>query len=220
MVAFVIVLTLVMLLAGVFGGLINYFLLNQSNRDTTKMARCVVVGVGAAFLVPVVLDLVGSEMVTQSQDDAGKLLIYIGLCLIAAIASRVVVTNDVDRTLQASEAAKQEAESIAADVRQLRELLLPMVETETEMAALSEEDQALVDGLDVASTQTLKVLGTGRYIFRTQDSLLSEVEMDEQSLQKSLQVLTQKGLAGKVTTEWGLRWFLNERGRRMAENVI
>lgn len=220
MVAFVIVLTLVMLLAGVFGGLINYFLLNQSNRDTTKMARCVVVGVGAAFLVPVVLDLVGSEMVTQSQDDAGKLLIYIGLCLIAAIASRVVVTNDVDRTLQASEAAKQDAEAIAADVRQLRELLLPMVETETEMAALSEEDQVLVDGLDVASTQTLKVLGTGRHIFRTQESLLSDVEMDEQSLHKSLQVLMQKGLAGKVTTEWGLRWFLNERGRRMAENVI
>ncbi len=85
MVGFVLVLTFVMLVAGVFGGLVNFYLLNQNNRDTTAMLRSVVVGVGAAFLVPVVLDLVGSSIVTQSQNDPGQLLIYTGLCLIAAI---------------------------------------------------------------------------------------------------------------------------------------
>ncbi|WP_114416302.1 YEATS-associated helix-containing protein [Marinospirillum perlucidum] len=217
MVGFVIVLTLVMLIAGIFGGLINYYLLNQDNKDTTGMLRSVVVGVGAAFLVPVVLDLIGSSIITESQADPGQLLIYTGLCLIAAIASRVVVTNDSDRTRKAAEAAKQEVEKLQAQVRHLQVSLQPLIETETEMEGTREEEQEVMDSLDVAATQVLKALGTGRYIFRTQESLLSELDMPEQDVMKSLQILAGKGLAGKVNSEWGLRWHLSERGRRLAE---
>lgn len=220
MVGFVIILTLVMLIAGVFGGLINFYLLNQNNKDITSMLRCVVVGVGAAFLVPVVLDLIGSEIITQSQDDPGQLLIYTGLCLIAAIASRLVVTNSQDRTRMAAESAKSEVEDMQMQLRQLQLSLQPLLETETEMARLPEDEHTNLDDLDVASTQVLKALGTGRYIFRTQESLLKELDLPEQDVIKSLQVLINKGLAGKVSSHWGLRWHLSEHGRRLAEASI
>ncbi len=220
MVAFVIILTLVMLIAGVFGGLINFYLLNQNNKDTTNMLRCVVVGVGAAFLVPVVLDLIGSSMITQSQSDPGQLLIYTGLCLIAAVASRVVVTSSQDRTRMAAEAAKQDVEALRVQIRQLQLSLQPLIETETEMEGTREEETEVMDSLDVAATQVLKALGTGRYIFRTQESLLGELDMPEQDVMKSLQILMGKGLAGKVNSEWGLRWHLSERGRRLAEASV
>ncbi len=221
MVGFVLILTFVMLIAGVFGGLINFYLLNQDNKDTTSMLRCVVVGIGAAFLVPVVLDLVGSGIVTQSQSDPGQLLIYTGLCLIAAIASRVVVSNTVDRTLQAANAAKDEVSELQVQVRQLQLALQPLLETETEMErAATEDEQFVLDDLDVAATQVLKALGTGRYIFRTQESLLKELELAEQDVMKSLNILQGKGLAGKVNSSWGLRWHLSEKGRRLAEASI
>jgi len=220
MVGFVLVLTFVMLVAGVFGGLVNFYLLNQNNRDTTAMLRSVVVGVGAAFLVPVVLDLVGSSIVSQSQNDPGQLLIYTGLCLIAAIASRVVVTNKLDRTLQAADSAKSDVEDLRVQVKQLQQLILPLIETETEMDLVREEEQELLDSLDVASTQVLKALGTGRYIFRTQDSLLKELDLDDNDIIKSLNVLMTKGLASKVSSNWGLRWHLTERGRHLAEASV
>ncbi|SFX05404.1 YEATS-associated helix-containing protein [Marinospirillum alkaliphilum] len=220
MVGFVIILTLVMLIAGVFGGLINFYLLNQNNRDTTGMLRCVVVGVGAAFLVPVALDLVGSGMVTQSQNDPGQLLIYTGLCLIAAIASRVVVTNKLDRTLLAADSAKAEVDDLRVQVKQLHQTLLPLIETETEMENTKAEDQEVLDDLDVAATQVLKALGTGRYIFRTQESLLQELDMADNDVLKSLNILVTRGLAGKVNSSWGLRWHLSERGRRLAEASV
>lgn len=220
MVGFVIVLTFVMLVAGVFGGLVNFYLLNQNNRDTTGMVRCVVVGIGAAFLVPVLLDLVGSSIVAQSQNDPGQLLIYTGLCLIAAIASRVVVTNKLDRTLQAADTAKLEVEELRMQVKQLQITLLPLIETETEMEVAREEETETLDSLDVAATQVLKALGTGRYIFRTQDSLLQDLELADSDVIKSLSVLMAKGLTGKVNSSWGLRWHLTERGRRLAESSI
>lgn len=220
MVGFVIILTLVMLIAGVFGGLINFYLLNQNNKDTTAMLRCVVVGVGAAFLVPVALDLVGSSIVSQSQNDPGQLLIYTGLCLIAAIASRMVVTNKLDRTLQAADAAKDEVESLRIYVKQLQLSLQPLIETETEMEDSRAEDQDALDNLDVSATQVLKALGTGRHIFRTQDSLLQELDMADNDVLKSLNILVTKGLAGKVNSSWGLRWHLTERGRRLAEASV
>lgn len=217
MVGFVLILTFVMLVAGVFGGLVNFYLLNQNNRDTTGMLRSVVVGVGAAFLVPVVLDLVGSSIVTQSQNDPGQLLIYTGLCLIAAIGSRVVVTNKLDRTLLSADAAKSEVDDLRVQVRQLQQSILPLIETETEMEHAHEEEQELLDSLDVAATQVLKALGTGRYIFRTQESLLQELDLADNDILKSLNVLVTKGLAGKNNSSWGLRWHLTERGRRLVE---
>lgn len=220
MVGFVIILTLVMLIAGVFGGLINFYLLNQNNKDTTAMLRCVVVGVGAAFLVPVALDLVGSSIVSQSQNDPGQLLIYTGLCLIAAIASRLVVTNKLDRTLLAADAAKEEVETLRLHVKQLQLSLQPLIETETEMEDSRAEDQDALDNLDVSATQVLKALGTGRHIFRTQDSLLQELDMADNDVLKSLNILVTKGLAGKVNSSWGLRWHLTERGRRLAEASV
>lgn len=217
MVGFVLVLTFVMLVAGVFGGLVNFYLLNQDNRDTTGMIRCVVVGVGAAFLVPVLLDLVGSSIVDQSRNDPSQLLIYTGLCLIAAIASRVVVTNKIDRTLQAADTAKLEVEDLRIQVRQLQLSLFPLIETETEMDSAQVEEGDLLDGLDVAATQVLKALGTGRYIFRTQDSLLKDLELVDSDVIKSLNILMNTGLTGKVNSSWGLRWHLTERGRRLVE---
>lgn len=217
MVGFVLVLTFVMLVAGVFGGLVNFYLLNQDNRDTTGMIRCVVVGVGAAFLVPVLLDLVGSSIVDQSRNDPSQLLIYTGLCLIAAIASRVVVINKIDRTLQAADTAKLEVEDLRIQVRQLQLSLFPLIETETEMDSAQVEEGDLLDGLDVAATQVLKALGTGRYIFRTQDSLLKDLELVDSDVIKSLNILLNTGLTGKVNSSWGLRWHLTERGRRLVE---
>ena len=47
------VLIAVMLMSGVFGGLVNYYMLSQYDPDTTSLPRSLVVGIGAAFLVPV-----------------------------------------------------------------------------------------------------------------------------------------------------------------------
>ena len=43
------ILATVMLLAGIFGGLVNYYLYGDNDPDATSLPRCLVVGIGAAF---------------------------------------------------------------------------------------------------------------------------------------------------------------------------
>ncbi|MBB1487068.1 YEATS-associated helix-containing protein [Oceanospirillum sediminis] len=220
MISHVIILTLVMLMAGVFGGLINFYLLNQNNKDMVAMARCLVVGVGAAFLVPVVLDLIGSDIVSKSQSDSSKMLIYVGICLISAIASRLVVTNALDRSLVASEQAKTAVEELRNELHQLQDAMAPLLETETEQQEAVVVSETELDALDVTSTAVLKSLSSGRHIYRALSGLGTETELDENDLQKSLQVLLGKGLAGKVNSGWGMRWYVTERGRKLAESIV
>ncbi|OPX54438.1 hypothetical protein SAMN02745127_02750 [Oceanospirillum multiglobuliferum] len=220
MVAHVVILTVVMLLAGVFGGLINYYLLNQNNKDTAAIARCLVVGVGASFLVPVVLDMVGSNIVVLSQSDSSKMLIYTGICLIAAIGSRVVVTNTVDRTMLAAESAKTSTEELRLQLKQLQDAIVPLLETETERDDTLEVSNLELDSLDVSSTAVLKSLASGRHIYRALHGLSKETEFDETDLQKSLSVLVGKGLAGRVNGGWGVRWYITERGRKLSETLV
>ena len=66
------ILATVMLLAGIFGGLVNYYLYGDKDPDAASLPRFLVVGVGASFLVPVILDMVNSELVLESQGDPSR----------------------------------------------------------------------------------------------------------------------------------------------------
>lgn len=220
MVVFVLVLIFIMLTAGVFGGLINFYLLNQNIKDTNNMIRNLVVGIGAAFLVPVALELLGSSLITLSQSDPGQLLIFTGICLIAALASRLVVTNKLDRSVTTSETAINEVNKLRTSLKNLETAVLPLIETETEIEQQDLEQPEALDSLDVAATLVLNTLAKGRYIFRTEESLLKEIDLPENDLVKSLNILTSKGLAGRTQSNWGQRWHLTERGRRLSELSI
>lgn len=220
MVLYIIVVIFLMLVAGVFGGLINYFLLNLAELNKIKMLRSVVIGVGAAFLVPVVLSLIGNDMVLEAQTDGSQLLIFIGLCLIASIASRFVMTNDIDKILRTTEVTKEESQSVFIELNELRDLVMPLVNTETETLALNEQEINNIDTLDITSVELLKVLRSSRFTFRSLESLSTELQLEAPPVSRTLSALKNKALIGKVNTQWGERWFLTEKGRLSAEKLI
>jgi len=223
MVNHIMILAAVMLITGLFGGLINFYLFNQHDSDTTTLPRCIVVAVGSAFLVPVILDLVSSELILESQGDPSRLLIYTGFCLIAAIASRVVLTNMPERILQEAQRAKQNSESIQYDLKVIQEELMPLIETETEQDLVGDDNSGplpVEDELDVTSAKVLKVLGCGRFIFRSIAGLCREANADESTMLKTLNVLVARNLAGKVSGKKGMRWYVTDKGRRAMEMAI
>jgi hypothetical protein len=77
----------IMVVAGAFGGLINYFIERRDSPDKSSILRSLVVGIGASFLVPLFLNMISSDLMRQMDQDVGKLLVFVGFCLIAAITS-------------------------------------------------------------------------------------------------------------------------------------
>jgi len=52
--------------------------------DKSSLLRSLVIGIGASFLVPLFLNMISSDLMRQMDQDAGKLLVFVGFCLIAA----------------------------------------------------------------------------------------------------------------------------------------
>ncbi|MDK2776470.1 MAG: hypothetical protein KYX62_02285 [Pseudomonadota bacterium] len=216
------ILATVMLLAGIFGGLVNYYLYGDKDPDAASLPRFLVVGVGASFLVPVVLDMVNSELVLESQGDPSRLLIFTGFCLISALLSRFFIDNLSDRILNEAQVAKQRSEETQQNLRIIQSELLPLIDTETEQDTSGEDQQAveMSDELDVTSTQVLKILSGGRFIFRSLAGVCREANQEESTVLKTLHVLVNRSLAGKVSGKNGVRWHITEKGRRVLENNL
>ena len=216
------ILATVMLLAGIFGGLVNYYLYGDKDPDAASLPRFLVVGVGASFLVPVVLDMVNSELVLESQGDPSRLLIFTGFCLISALLSRFFIDNLSDRILSEAKTAKQRSEETQQNLRIIQSELLPLIDTETEqdMSGETTETQDASDDLDVTSAQVLKILSGGRFIFRTLAGVCREANQEESTVLKTLHVLVNRSLAGKVSGKNGVRWHITEKGRRVLETNL
>lgn len=216
------ILASVMLIAGVFGGLVNFYQMNQGENDPAGLPRCIVMGVGAAFLVPVVLNLVNSDLILEIQGDPSRLLIYTGYCLIAAVASRIVITSTTDRILREAAQARALSDNVHHDLRMMQEELLPLIATETEQDPEADGNQGPLDAeseLDVTSARVLKTLGCGRYIFRSMAGLCHEAGADETTMAKTLNVLVARNLAGRVSGAKGMRWYVTEKGRRVMDMI-
>lgn len=210
------VLVAVMLMSGVFGGLVNYYLQSQYDPDTTSLPRSLVVGIGAAFLVPVVLALVNSDLVAQSREDSTRFLIFTGFCLIAAIASRFVVTSVSDRILSEARAARQQADRVMHELYLVQNELRPLIETETEDDHRPSQEPLTPDEeLDVTTANVLKTLGNGRYIFRSLAGLCRETDTSEATMGKTLEIMVARNLAGRIMGKQGIRWHITETGRHM-----
>lgn len=217
------ILAAVMTIAGVFGGLINYYQLTQERDDEAALPRCIVLGIGAAFLVPVILFFVQSDLITQIQEDPSRLLIYTGFCLIVAIGSRLVLTSTPKRILREAQVARTQVEAMQHELRVMQEELLPLLDTETEQDTDVDDNAGPLnpnEELDIAASKVLKTLGVGRHIYRSMAGLCREAGADETTIQKSLNVLVNRQLAGKLNTRKGVRWYLTEKGRRALDLLV
>lgn len=205
----------IMLMAGIFGGLLNYYMEAQVDADNSNMPRSLVGGLAAAFLVPIILFFVSSDLLTESKGDANGMLIFAGFCLIASWASRFAMTTVTDRISRESHMAREKADAVMIELRLMQRELEPMLEMETESDGEVEvQPLAPEEELDVTSTDVLTTLGNGRYIFRSMKGLCVETSLDEHTINKTLNIMVARDLTGKVLSKKGIRWYITEKGRQ------
>lgn len=89
---FILSLTSTIIIFGSFGGVINYLLNYKSGGKSKSKAekhliKSIVLGIGAAFLVPLFLNLLSSDIMDIKESGHEELMVFAGVCLIAAISS-------------------------------------------------------------------------------------------------------------------------------------
>jgi hypothetical protein len=224
-------LLMVMLLAGCFGGIINYFLALKGDPENTNIWKSLTVGVGASFLVPLFLNMISSNLIDTikgtggSTGDQTKLLVFAGFCLVAAISSTAFIRTLSDRILSEAKAARKEAGEAKIEAAQAKDDVLevqatidPIVDKETEPEPAPDQNAALAlsGGLSENERKILDAFARSKYTHRTLGGLSRDTGIEKEEIEILLQDLVSKGLVGKRESKNGLRWFITQKGLHIA----
>jgi predicted membrane channel-forming protein YqfA (hemolysin III family) len=83
----------IMVAAGILGGLANYFLAERHSDFALRDLFKYVLGVVAALMVPLFLNMISSNLLDLARTHPINLLVFGGFCLIAVIFSRRFLEN-------------------------------------------------------------------------------------------------------------------------------
>ena len=209
---------LLMAVAGVLGGLVNYGLARTSSSTYRDIAWSIVIGLGASLLVPLFLNTISSTLLAEIIEGAGSKsspFVFFGFCLLGAIASRSLIQTLSQKILRTAEEAKSEVESLRKEIN-------PVLEKETE----PEEELASgwltvrAFGLDGDEERRIvKALGSSRYSRRTVSGVTKEANVSKETAVMFLRWLQKNGLA-YTSGEPKNYWSLTQEGRQVFRREI
>jgi hypothetical protein len=207
-----IIIILIMLISGTFGGLINYFINNEE-----KKKLCILYGLAASFMVPLFLNMISSNLLEQihgSESKPGdplKYFVFTGFCLVAAISSRTFIKNMIISILKKMDDEIKHTKNDVSNVKDIAELVL---------AAKTEVDQGeeIKGQLSDDQIKVLKTMVKGEMVLRTIKGIAKDADLPHESVKQAINGLISKGLVRQHEREGGPRWVITLEGRKNVPN--
>jgi hypothetical protein len=219
-------LIIIMTIAGLFGGVVNYFMTKVAEPSSANVFRSVTVGLAASFMVPLFLNMISSNLLdavagAAKPPDPIKSFVFAGFCLVASISSTAFIRTLSDRILREAKEAKREARKTKAELHETRAELQPIVDknTEIDLDTRALNGRAAKTELDPAQKKVLSALAGGMYTFRSASGLSKDTGMDRSEVIKNLEGLVESGLAGARELNKGPKWFITDAGRAALERT-
>lgn len=220
---FMLVLLAVMLLAGVLGGLANYYLSERYAQGGREMTKYVVLGVVAALIVPLLLNMLSSNLIAQARVNPVDLYVLGGVCLIFVVLTRRWFENLSQKLLNKVQAVEEEISQIKS-LKSFAETPAPALENlpkaEEEIAASTEADAELTK-LSYNDVELMRTVGDGRYAYGNISGIAGDSGLSKDFINERLVVLKQVGLLElKINEKNVLHWFLSPKGKQFLGEVM
>ena len=229
-----------MFIAGCIGGLINSFLTDPKTENALPWWQHIVIGVGAAFMIPVFLNMISSKLIADIKpppmepSNVANLLILGGFCLVAAVSSRAFIRSLTDRVLQDVSAAKKVANEAKQEAEDAKKLAVnaegiavlsvpsdiaddPVSLVESTVSSISSPKPELAE----PETKTLDAMVNGNTPMRSVSGISAHTGLPKNQINAAITALIAKELvAQSVNKEGQLRWYATPAGRLVATTRI
>ncbi len=223
---------LVMLVAGILGGLMNFFISTQEKSSTMPWWQHMVLGIGASFMVPLFLNMISSGLIKEiigasstAPGDGSKLFVLAGFSLVAAVSSRAFIRSLTAKVLQDVKEAKLEAEkatSVAHEAKSQASTALNVLD-ENEASDAEEPQTLKAEVKPTLTTNELRIITemtTGRYSMRSISGLAKDTSLEKDAVNAAISSLMEKGLIEQGTNSRGeTRWYPSPPGRVIATRI-
>jgi len=192
----------IMIILGVFGGVINYFKKNLSQKDNKELYKSLFIGIAASLLVPLFLRMISSDLL----EDPNTLdyLVFAGLCLIASIFSTNFIDSIGKKLMDKVENIGMKVITIEKDVDDIT--------NEDEV----QEDPELLEKyvLNDEEILVLSELDGGKYTYRSISGLVNDTRLDRKFVKDTLEKLKDFNLVIEAGRTKGIRWKTSEVGKQ------
>ncbi|MDQ0496065.1 YEATS-associated helix-containing protein [Paenibacillus brasilensis] len=208
-------LLIIMVLSGGLGGVVNYLLeANRESQETKKyeIIKSIIIGISAAFLVPLFLNTISSNIIAESKNDVYKLFVIAGFCLLVSISSKPFIRTLSNKIMKEIDDVKNEVSDVKKDVETI-------IENETEQDLHDEDiiedvsDKVNLEEKDVNRIKILKALTSNQYTYRSLSGISKDIELDIDEVNITLGELFTKGFVNQQPREKGLRFYITKEGR-------
>jgi len=205
----ILILIITILVAGTLGGITNAIRTEKSNNEYWKS---IIKGIVAAFLIPVFLEIIKSDIGRQLSTNLYDYLVFGGLCLIAAIFSDKFIDTIGDKILQKAGNAEKKAQESNEKVNTMIEK-----EAEPEKSRQNDMESRILNLNETKSTaqnqdaqKIINALKSTNYKFRILSGIAEETGLTENVVKKLLLDLQDKGLVKQIDTGKRIVWTLDE----------
>lgn len=217
---------LVMLASGVLGGLVNFFLSDPQDERHLTWWQHIFVGVTAAFMVPLLLNMISADLIDKirgvngQQGDYSKLFVLAGFCLVAAVSSRAFIRTMSERVLQEVRSARKNAEEAKEEAAEAKAAVAPFVEEDVPENEIEKRTPSETPEVDLTDTEkkVLKAMISSSYSMRSITGIAKDTDLTKPSVSHVISTLMVKGLVVQAQSSSGQpRWYPSTEGRIHAQ---
>ena len=206
------VILLIIVFGGTLGGLISAFISEEDNVTRAFCLRRVIIGLGAAFLVPLFLNMISSNLLEQARTTPSAYLIFGDFCIISAVSSKVFIASISDRLLRQ---VKEVEEKLRAVKESVEPILIKEKEPETRAQLATRADPQ--SPVSESERSILQALNNGAYSMRTLDGIAKDTSLELNVVSGYIVQLQTRGLASMIVgDDQRSFWYLTQLGKMAA----
>ena len=222
--SYMLIILLIMIAAGVLGGVANYFLSDRHN-DTghNDWGKYPILGVISALTVPLFLNMISSNLLEAARTRPVDFFVFAGFCLIYVVASRRVFENAANKLLTQMDQMKREVLQIKqqrpdAPLLVPRDEISPATETQA-LAALRPE--IVKESLSYNDIEIVRALNDASYVYGNLVGITDKTGLARELVSARLTVLKGLGIIEtRINDKNVLHWFVSPKGKQVLGDIL
>ncbi len=210
-------LALLMILAGILGGVASYFIyIGDKPVATSGILRQILISLAASFLIPLFLQMVSSTILANSRTEPLQYFVLFSFCLIGALFSTRFIQTVGERVLQDME---RKYDELYRSVETIMTNETEPVETKPEVYNVKgrglDNNPAAAARTDISDNElnVLRAIRKSSYTFRNIMGISADAALDLPEVKEHLSSLQKKGLVERKPG--GTEWYITAAGKKV-----
>lgn len=208
----------IMLLAGLLGGVANFFLSERAAESGGRdWMRYPILGVVAALTVPLFLNMISSTLLEGARTKPTDFYVFAGFCLIYVVASRRLFENMAIKLLGQLDLVKRDMQQL----KQRRDAAPPSAPKEERVEALPEPKPEPRESLTYNDIEVLRALAEESYIYGNLAGLCDKTGLGRELISQRLMLMKSMGvIETRINEKNVLHWFVSSRGKQVLVEIL